>query len=309
MASHADMERWRAHGQFTEGRPPENTSLPRTEVLRLGPEVNPQLLVNLRHGVSELPDGSLLQSPATFVQNIYEVEPAPDGIAYIAAALHAEAAATERDIDTVAINLPPSLGRSYLMQLGYRFLRTDRLYQETPMTITLSERESLLGKHAEHFSSGRILDVGAGWGLLTQEMARKGAQVTAVEPDTGEHTRLVELQKLLGIPFETLQARIEVTQLAREYDGIVARHSLHFLDPVFRMEAFRKLGDALKPQGMLYVEGWLGTLRDDSECRYPFMYGELEHAFPGWEMCEDTLYELDGKKGQLAQRFVVKKPA
>jgi SAM-dependent methyltransferase len=302
------MERWRARGQFADSPAPETPELPRTEILRLGSEILPQVLVNLRHGVQELPDGSVIEDGATYVQAVYEVAPGPEGIAYIAAALRAEAAAAERGIDTVAITLPPSLARGDLLKLGYSFMRTDRLYDDTPMSHRHSEHQSPLGANAERFMTGKVLDVGAGWGFVTQEMARHGAQVTAVEPDKGELARLRALQNLLSIPIEILDTRIEALQLVREYDAVLARHILHFIDPVRRMEVVRRLGGAVAPGGALYIEGWIGTLKDDRVQRYPLMRGELEQAFQGWNILEDTVYELPNKDGQLAQRFVVEKP-
>lgn len=93
----------------------------------------------------------------------------------------------------------------------------------------------------------RVLEIGAGTGLATQELVRRGSRVVAVEPGRELATRLRASVPSVDIQMTT----IEQAELpAEEFDAAVAATSMHWVDlPV----ALPRLHRALRPGGLLAV--------------------------------------------------------
>jgi SAM-dependent methyltransferase len=76
------------------------------------------------------------------------------------------------------------------------------------------------------FGARRVLDVGAGTGIASQQLTERGADVLAVEPDA----RMAAVARLKGIPVEL--ATFERWEPAgRQFDLVVFAASFHWVDP------------------------------------------------------------------------------
>jgi ubiquinone/menaquinone biosynthesis C-methylase UbiE len=103
----------------------------------------------------------------------------------------------------------------------------------------------------------RVLDVGAGTGILSAQLAAAGADVLAVEPDE----QMATVGGAKGIPFEL--STFENWQAAgRTFDLITFGQSFHWVDPEV---ALPKLASLLNPEGRL-VLAW-NRIRPDEPLR------------------------------------------
>lgn len=93
------------------------------------------------------------------------------------------------------------------------------------------------------FGARRVLDVGAGTGIASMQLAERGADVLAVEPDT----RMASIAQQKGIPTEI--ATFERWEAAgRRFDLVVFAASFHWVDPAV---ALPKVRDVLNGGGKL----------------------------------------------------------
>jgi SAM-dependent methyltransferase len=88
----------------------------------------------------------------------------------------------------------------------------------------------------ELLSSGArlVLDVGAGTGIASRQLAERGADVLAVEPDA----RMAALARLKGIPVE-LDTFEQWEPAGRSFDLVVFAASFHWVDPAVALPKVR----------------------------------------------------------------------
>lgn len=104
----------------------------------------------------------------------------------------------------------------------------------------------------------RVLDVGCGGGLLSESLAREGAEVTAIDlaPELVRVARLHRLESLQSQPGLAIDYRLQsVEALAQErpggYDAVACMELLeHVPDPLSVVQACAR---ALKPGGRLFL--------------------------------------------------------
>jgi SAM-dependent methyltransferase len=91
--------------------------------------------------------------------------------------------------------------------------------------------DDLLGSGAR-----RVLDVGAGTGIASRQLAERGADVLAVEPDT----RMAAIAQEKGIPVEI--ATFERWEpVGRRFDLVVFAASFHWVDPFVALPKARDI--------------------------------------------------------------------
>jgi SAM-dependent methyltransferase len=89
----------------------------------------------------------------------------------------------------------------------------------------------------------RVLDVGAGTGIAAQQLAERGADVIAIEPDA----RMAAIAREKGIPTETVTFE-RWDPAGRTFDLVVFASSFHWVDPAV---AFPKVREILSEGGRL----------------------------------------------------------
>lgn len=96
----------------------------------------------------------------------------------------------------------------------------------------------------------RLLEIGCGPGTATVDLARKGLQITALEPGQAayalaqEHCAPFPLVSVVNTTFE------EWTPPAEPFDAVLAATAWHWIDPAI---AYTKAAQCLKPQGALLL--------------------------------------------------------
>jgi SAM-dependent methyltransferase len=99
-------------------------------------------------------------------------------------------------------------------------------------------------------SGARVLEIGPGTGQATEELARRGFDILALEP--GADLARIANEKLRRFP----RVRVEITTFEEwapppePFDAVVAATSFHWLDP---RERLRKSADVLRDGGLLAI--------------------------------------------------------
>ncbi|HEX4621964.1 MAG TPA: class I SAM-dependent methyltransferase [Myxococcaceae bacterium] len=114
--------------------------------------------------------------------------------------------------------------------------------------------DELVARLAEIARAGHVADLGAGTGLLALPLARRGLEVTAVEPARG---MLEVLQRSAGESVRCVQASAEDTGLPdRSCALVILADGLQWVDPEL---AGREAGRLIRPEGACaVVESKLG---------------------------------------------------
>jgi 2-polyprenyl-6-hydroxyphenyl methylase / 3-demethylubiquinone-9 3-methyltransferase len=109
----------------------------------------------------------------------------------------------------------------------------------------IDEKASLRGK--------RVLDVGCGGGILSEAMARRGAQVTGIDlaPQTIEIAELHALEGQLTVGYLREAAETHAAHSAGAYDAVTCMEMLeHVPEPE---SVLRALHDLVRPGGDVFV--------------------------------------------------------
>jgi len=109
----------------------------------------------------------------------------------------------------------------------------------------IDEKASLRGK--------RVLDVGCGGGILSEALARRGAQVTGIDlaPQTIEVAELHALESQLSIRYVREAAETHAAHSAGAYDVVICMEMLeHVPEPE---SVLRALHDLVRPGGDVFV--------------------------------------------------------
>lgn len=113
-------------------------------------------------------------------------------------------------------------------------------------------RLGYISRHAEGLFGKKVLDVGCGGGILSESMAREGAQVTGLDMG-GEPLQVARLHALeSGINVHYVQETVEAHAEAHagEYDVVTCMEMLeHVPDPRSVIEACARL---VKPGGQVF---------------------------------------------------------
>lgn len=105
--------------------------------------------------------------------------------------------------------------------------------------------------------AGRILEVGAGTGLATLPLARRGAAVEVIEPSADMLRVLGERLRAEGLAGRVIlrRATFEEVDEAERYDVVIAAQSFHWADPGTRWDRLAALLDSAGI-AFLFWNGW-----------------------------------------------------
>jgi SAM-dependent methyltransferase len=110
-------------------------------------------------------------------------------------------------------------------------------------------------------SGDRVLEVGSGTGIATQQLRERGLRVTCVEP--GEKLSSFSQARFAGDPrVEVIHASFEAWAPTHSFDAVVSATAWHWVDPEVR---YQRAWTALRAGGHLCFWGAVHTFAGDDD--------------------------------------------
>ncbi|MGH9605693.1 MAG: class I SAM-dependent methyltransferase [Terracidiphilus sp.] len=157
--------------------------------------------------------------------------------------------------------------------------------------------DTLFAEARLDIARARVLEIGCGTGKSTLPMARRGAQVLALE--MGPNLARLARQNLAGFPeVEVRCTRFEDWDPLPEFDLVVAITAWHWLDPEVR---YRQAAAALQPGGTLaftvtehvYPPGYDSFFEEIQECYTAVGMDPIPWPPPPPEAVPDSRNEIE----------------
>lgn len=135
-----------------------------------------------------------------------------------------------------------------------------------------------------------ILDLGCGDGVLTQQIAQRGANVFGVDASTG----MVEAARKRGVPAEVMDA----TQMRfqRRFDAVFSNAALHWIHD--QASLLRGVARALKPGGRFVAE--MGGHGNIAAIRVALHAALAHHGLSAW-MAGDNYFPTAAEYRRLIE--------
>lgn len=123
----------------------------------------------------------------------------------------------------------------------------------------------------ERSNATNAVEVGAGTGKATVELARRGVEVVALEP--GPQLAAILRSKTIGLPVTVVETTFEAWT-GEDYDLVFSAQAFHWVEPAVR---YTKAHDVLRPGGSLaLIMNEKAVMRDQS------LRDELDAAYAKW---------------------------
>lgn len=163
---------------------------------------------------------------------------------------------------------------------------------------------------------GRVLEIGSGTGRVTAFLARRGAQVTGLEPSARMIGRARERAEREGLSLDFVQGDAGSFALPERFGLILAPFNalMHLYTPAEQLAALRNIRAHLAPGGTfafdLYLPrfGALGTLRHEGETFYApdgartDVFLVQRHDPPAQLLTTEYFADTTTPQGQLSRR-------
>lgn len=143
----------------------------------------------------------------------------------------------------------------------------------------------------------RLLEIGAGSGIATAELAKLGGRVVAVEP--GNHLAAIARKQTKGLPnVEILEETFESFEFSERFDAVLAFTAYHWIDQGI---GYQKVRDLLDDAGSLVLV-WSSFFLSDSPVTVDVNRAYHEHL-PDVYPDESTVGEVnEGVLSKLRRR-------
>ena len=133
--------------------------------------------------------------------------------------------------------------------------------------------------------SGKVLDLGAGFGRHSLFLAYKGFQVTAVEKEEDKLIKLQENSETLGVKISTVHSDVTDFESKGKYNVVIATMVLHFLSEKEAKKMIGKIQNWTTSGGLnvvsVYTDQNVENLR-----HYLFNVNELKDLYANWEILQ-----------------------
>lgn len=129
-------------------------------------------------------------------------------------------------------------------------------------------------------AAGPVLEVGAGTGRVTTYLARRGVDITGLEPSARMIARAQERAAGGGLDLKMVRGDLQTFQLEERFDLVIAPFNalMHLYTPVEQVQALENLRTHLKPGGAFAFDLYLPRFGKANTMRHE---GETLHAPDG----------------------------
>ncbi|WOV88796.1 class I SAM-dependent methyltransferase [Sporosarcina oncorhynchi] len=168
------------------------------------------------------------------------------------------------------------------------------VYDELMTDIPYDSYVELIGLATGELNGKQILDVGCGTGLLSVKLARKGANVTAIDLSSDMLAVAEKRARDLALPIRFIEQPMQEIQGEEKYDvAVIAIDSLNYLqEREDVLETFKGIHSALKPGGKLLFDVHSTFKTDTIFLEGPFTFDNGRIAYI-WETEEgDTEHSV-----------------
>jgi SAM-dependent methyltransferase len=152
---------------------------------------------------------------------------------------------------------------------------------------------------------GEAIDLGMGEGRNAIFLSQQGWRVTGVDLSDVGVEQAKKRAAELGVPLVTVVEDLDQYDLGRERWDLIMLFYMHAWYHLSKLDHARRLRDALKPGGLLVIEGFAGG-------EVGYQTNELLRAFDDLKIVryEDVMDEADWAPGEKSHivRFVGEKP-
>ncbi len=152
---------------------------------------------------------------------------------------------------------------------------------------------------------GEAIDLGMGEGRNAIFLAQRGWRVTGVDLSDVGVAQAKKRAAELGVPLETVVEDLDNYDFGRERWDLIALFYMQAWFHLSKLDSARRLRDALKPGGLLVIEGFAGG-------QVGYRTNELLGAFFDLNILhyEDAMDEADWAPGEKSHivRFIGEKP-
>ncbi|MDE1930999.1 MAG: class I SAM-dependent methyltransferase [Alphaproteobacteria bacterium] len=199
-----------------------------------------------------------------------------------------------------------------LARWNARFQRDDYLFGTAP--------NRFLASQAAHFRSGQhALAIADGEGRNGVFLAKQGLKVLSVDFSPVALAKARRLAAREGVPIETACADLATWAWERERFDVIAGIFIQFADASLRARLFQSLRGALKPGGVILIQGYrpeqigYGT-GGPKELDHLYTAAMLRTAFAGFDILhlvehDEVIHEGTGHDGMSALvDLVARKP-
>lgn len=147
------------------------------------------------------------------------------------------------------------------------------VHDDEPLEVAMTRKLDFALDAVGARPGDRVLDIGGGWGAMTEHAGRRGIQVTSLTISQASLDFLDELIRTQSLPCRAVLEHLMEHAPAEPYDAIVNLGVTEHL-PNYRA-ALRKYLDLLKPGGRIYLDASATRVKHDQSA---FLE---KHIYPG----------------------------
>lgn len=151
------------------------------------------------------------------------------------------------------------------------------------MIFTRKIPSKLVMRTLNYIQKGKVLDLGAGNGVNSIFLTKKGFKVTAIDKSKEQISRLIELSNKESIKINYIIEDIRKYEPKEKFDLIISIATLHFLEKKEIINVIEKIKNNTKKNGLNVISVFTKENPDKS---FPYLFKKkgLKDFYIGWDI-------------------------
>ena len=174
---------------------------------------------------------------------------------------------------------------------------------------------SLIKEILKYKKTGKVFDLGAGFGRNSILLAKRGFEVTAIDKSKEKLAELRKKVKEGNLNMKLLNEKIENIDWKEKYDMVLCNNVLHFLKEADAKRTIQRIKDNTKKRGINLITVF-NVNNPNKNFPYLFEKEELRGFYSDWEILRyrEFISELETHGGKLKphrhgiSELIAKKP-